>query len=703
MKDFINKYSYEITIEELNNDNGNLNVVPPKTPYPEASINPHFKQKGIQVTLGSSDDPPAPGGFQTVTKEDKSYWGEMVLPKNKGIFNRGLTCPSSSWMLKHLGYPLAGPATDRCQGLAGSFGEHQVTKDFGPFKATGFSLAVESLQTILNEIYNEEKSLFAALGSAGMQCGRLTRGSSHALSAHSWGMAIDLKINGKLTPWGSIKIQRGHERMIPIFNKHGWVNGYNFRIPDAMHYQPSIELIEQWMKEGKLKIDDNIKHDPDKPISSTYVSKAISSTEQAPPAPPAQSPVTSNKVRIDEKFLLSHTIIKDYNTHINTHFVVFENIPEPILNTLQKPNTLLHLKLFKYTDYKMGAKALVSKQVFRIKKIKIINQTRDRNYTVQIFMMAAIVDDILTRKFYSQILSQATAKNLLNSIVTKTNDRYGTDLQVYTNGASPDADVTFNDVYKLNPYHTDFVYEQILIPNINILSQLSMAINDAYKLFYTTAFWHLDDFYFSKKGVDRDLPQTPDHLLYLMILEPRHIEIMVNRAFKSPDIKVNSMVTDISKWWDVIDKNKLRLLLNSNLVFTKPDGQTFESPRNSPTFNYIRGDAGDDVTVYVNDGISEHTLNISLKDSLAEFEKRLKALKDLADYNPQIAQVKFTDYAIEDIKQLIAYDFVEDLKFDCMVLDQQVTLKRHLDNDSYKLRPYFVSNAEMVFYRIDIF
>jgi D-alanyl-D-alanine dipeptidase len=48
------------------------------------------------------------------------------------------------------------------------------------------------------DIAKEQPAVYAGLGSAGMLCCRLVRGSTTAISNHSWGTAIDLTLNGVL-------------------------------------------------------------------------------------------------------------------------------------------------------------------------------------------------------------------------------------------------------------------------------------------------------------------------------------------------------------------------------------------------------------------------------------------------------------------------------------------------------------------------
>jgi Putative peptidoglycan binding domain/D-alanyl-D-alanine carboxypeptidase len=122
----------------------------------------------------------------------------------------------------------------------------------GPFKVQGLRPAVASLKTILGEIQTKVPDVHAGLGSAGMLCARLVRGSNHAISNHSWGTAIDVTLDGILDTRGDNLVQEGLTRIAPIFNAHGWFWGAGFGTEDAMHFEASDDLIRKWHTEGQL-------------------------------------------------------------------------------------------------------------------------------------------------------------------------------------------------------------------------------------------------------------------------------------------------------------------------------------------------------------------------------------------------------------------------------------------------------------------
>lgn len=117
------------------------------------------------------------------------------------------------------------------------------TEDVGPFRVTGLGPAVESLRLVFADIQEEEREVFDGLGTAGMLCARLVRGSAVSISNHSWGTAIDLTLNGMLDERGNRRTQVGLARIAPMFNRHGWYWGAGFPIEDAMHFELSDQKI----------------------------------------------------------------------------------------------------------------------------------------------------------------------------------------------------------------------------------------------------------------------------------------------------------------------------------------------------------------------------------------------------------------------------------------------------------------------------
>jgi peptidoglycan hydrolase-like protein with peptidoglycan-binding domain len=187
---------------------------------------------------GRTDTPPPPG--VDIMKP---------LPRPAaGSINHGLTAVGNSYVLGKLGEPLVGGGySSLCQMPTNPrLRRNLVLDSVGPFRVTGLVPAVLSLKQVMADIQKEQPAVYAALGSAGMLCCRLVRGSATAISNHSWGTAIDLTLNGVLDAYGDDKVQQGLVLIAPIFNRHGWFWGAAFRKEDGMHFEGSKALIDQW-------------------------------------------------------------------------------------------------------------------------------------------------------------------------------------------------------------------------------------------------------------------------------------------------------------------------------------------------------------------------------------------------------------------------------------------------------------------------
>jgi hypothetical protein len=176
-----------------------------------------------------------------------SYTHEVGVPVN---INQGLSANTNGRMISMLGEPRSS-YDQECRPVTNKkLAARIITENVGPFRVTGFDLAVRSLKPILAEI--KQKYPDMKLGSAGMLCARRVRGSTTAISNHSWGCAVDLTIDGKLDDYGDGKVQHGLTLIYPIFNKHKWLWGAHFRKEDGMHFEVSWQLLGAWKEQGLL-------------------------------------------------------------------------------------------------------------------------------------------------------------------------------------------------------------------------------------------------------------------------------------------------------------------------------------------------------------------------------------------------------------------------------------------------------------------
>lgn len=189
---------------------------------------------------------------------------ELIPVPPKSSFNLGLSSPGNRYMKNFLGHPVIDEAY-RPDGSCTEpnnrkFRELLVTQDVGPFHVTGVLPAVQSLRDVLGRVESELPELYAILGTEGMLCARLTKikkpdGSLRigpSISNHSWGCAIDIKLNGSLDVPGNDKTQRGLLILSSYFNAAGWFWGAAFPVEDAMHFEVSKSLLGRWRRDGVL-------------------------------------------------------------------------------------------------------------------------------------------------------------------------------------------------------------------------------------------------------------------------------------------------------------------------------------------------------------------------------------------------------------------------------------------------------------------
>lgn len=153
--------------------------------------------------------------------------------------------------MSHFGAP-AGTIGTQCAPVTNAkLVRKLVTRNVGPFRVTGHVKAVESLELIFRQVKAQDPVLYASLGTAGMLCARLVRGSQVAWSNHSFGCAIDITINGQLDRRGDDRVQQGLLDLYPFFYRNGWYWGAEYRTEDGMHFEVSNELFTKWLEEGE--------------------------------------------------------------------------------------------------------------------------------------------------------------------------------------------------------------------------------------------------------------------------------------------------------------------------------------------------------------------------------------------------------------------------------------------------------------------
>jgi D-alanyl-D-alanine carboxypeptidase/Putative peptidoglycan binding domain len=169
---------------------------------------------------------------------------------DRRMINGDLQGARNATMLGLIGMPRGSFSTD-CQPVTHPAIKALIdTADVGPFRATGLRPALAVLTDIMADIKAQHRQVYDQLGSAGMLCARLVRGSATAISNHSWGTAIDLTLDGVLDPLGDGHTQAGLLQIHKVFNAHGFFWGAAFNREDAMHFEASEQLIRKWAAAG---------------------------------------------------------------------------------------------------------------------------------------------------------------------------------------------------------------------------------------------------------------------------------------------------------------------------------------------------------------------------------------------------------------------------------------------------------------------
>jgi hypothetical protein len=174
-----------------------------------------------------------------------------LVPVPPGI-NQGVSNAKQATMLALLGNPREWYDQECREITSPNLARLVVARTIGRLAVRGLAPAVDSLAAVLDDIKRAEPAIHAAIGHAGMLCARNVRGSTAAISNHSWGTAIDLTLDGVLDTRGDDRVQAGLTRIAPIFNRHGWFWGAGFPTEDGMHFECGDALIRRWHQEGRF-------------------------------------------------------------------------------------------------------------------------------------------------------------------------------------------------------------------------------------------------------------------------------------------------------------------------------------------------------------------------------------------------------------------------------------------------------------------
>lgn len=199
-------------------------------------------------------DGPVAGATRTGPNDIIDQYAQVVLVASRRELNEGLSVPTSSWLVQTLGLPRENLNNRDCQNdmtnprLAALL----VTDQAGPITVTMLRPALESLRRVFANIEAADPDLYARINTAGSLCVRLVRGSQTSVSSHSFGLSVDLNIDGQLDTLGDGRTQLGLVILADFFNAEGWIWGAAFGREDSMHFEVARETVERWIAEGLL-------------------------------------------------------------------------------------------------------------------------------------------------------------------------------------------------------------------------------------------------------------------------------------------------------------------------------------------------------------------------------------------------------------------------------------------------------------------
>lgn len=192
-------------------------------------------------------------GNVTASDSLKDSFAQVVLIANRRNVNAGLSTPTPAYLEKLLGLPREDLGDDCAEATNERLLELLTLEDVGPINVRMLRPALISLKQVFRNVEIYEPELYARIRSAGSLCVRRVRGADDLkASAHAYGLAVDLNIDGELDTLGDGKSQLGLILLAEFFNKERWIWGAGFGREDSMHFEVSEEKIEEWVRLGQI-------------------------------------------------------------------------------------------------------------------------------------------------------------------------------------------------------------------------------------------------------------------------------------------------------------------------------------------------------------------------------------------------------------------------------------------------------------------
>lgn len=206
-----------------------------------------LEQRGVSSneTITFSDTPAASDSLQDA-------FAQVVLIADRREVNEGMSAASPRYLTSLFGLPRP-DLNQECQTMTNPvLADMLRTEDVGPIRVQMLEPAIISLRQVFKNVEIFEPELYARIRSAGSLCVRLIRGSETSVSTHSFGLSLDLNIDGVTDTLGDDRTQLGLILLSEFFQKEGWYWGAGFGREDSMHFEVSREKVEQWRRLGLL-------------------------------------------------------------------------------------------------------------------------------------------------------------------------------------------------------------------------------------------------------------------------------------------------------------------------------------------------------------------------------------------------------------------------------------------------------------------
>ncbi|TMM54144.1 M15 family metallopeptidase [Sulfitobacter sabulilitoris] len=179
-------------------------------------------------------------------------YAQVVLIANRRKVNAGITVGGPRFLEQFLGRPREN-LSNTCEAMTNpKLKDLLKVADVGPIRVQMLQPAIDSLTRVFEKVRATDPDLYARINTAGSLCVRQIRGTVGRTSTHSFGLAVDLNIDGHLDTLGDGKTQLGLTILADFFREEGWVWGAGFTREDSMHFEVSQQMLEEWRRQGIL-------------------------------------------------------------------------------------------------------------------------------------------------------------------------------------------------------------------------------------------------------------------------------------------------------------------------------------------------------------------------------------------------------------------------------------------------------------------